>query len=133
MEKSLLGCFEQHYKLTDMKFLLKIVLTALAVLVLAHVLNGVQVASFESAVIVAVVLGILRITVKPLLIFFTLPATIVTLGLFLLVINAIIILLADYFVSGFAVSGFWVALLFSLLLSFLQTFFHSFLKEKKEK
>jgi putative membrane protein len=116
-----------------MKFLLKIVLTALAVLVLAHVLNGVQVASFESAVIVAVVLGILRITVKPLLIFFTLPATIVTLGLFLLVINAIIILLADYFVSGFEVSGFWVALLFSLLLSFLQTFFHSFLKEKKEK
>ena len=116
-----------------MKFLLKIVLTAVAVLVLAHVLTGVEVANFSSAVVVAVVLGILRITVKPLLIFFTLPATIVTLGLFLLVINAIIILLADYFVSGFAVSGFWVALLFSLLLSFLQTFFYSFLKEKKEK
>ena len=116
-----------------MKFLLKIVLTAVAVVVLAHVLTGVEVANFSSAVIVAVVLGILRITVKPLLIFFTLPATIVTLGLFLLVINAIIILLADYFVSGFAVSGFWVALLFSLLLSFLQTVFYSFLKEKKEK
>ena len=116
-----------------MKFLLKIVLTAVAVLVLAHVLTGVEIANFSSALVVAVVLGILRITVKPLLIFFTLPATIVTLGLFLLVINAIIILLADYFVSGFAVSGFWVALLFSLLLSFLQTFFYSFLKEKKEK
>ena len=116
-----------------MKFLLKIVLTALAVVVLAHVLTGVEVANFTSAVIVAVVLGLLRVTVKPLLILFTLPATIVTLGLFLLVINAVIILLADYFVSGFAVSGFWVALLFSLLLSFLQTFFFSFLKEKKEK
>jgi putative membrane protein len=116
-----------------MKFLLKIVLTAVAVVVLAHVLSGVQVENFSSAVVVAVVLGILRVTVKPLLIFLTLPATIVTLGLFLLVINAIIILLADYFVAGFAVSGFWVALLFSLLLSFLQTFFYSFLKEKNEK
>jgi len=84
-----------------------------------------------AAIIVAVVLGLLRVTVKPLLIFFTLPATIVTLGLFLLVINAVIILLADYFVDGFAVSGFWIALLFSLLLSLFQSFLYSFLNEKK--
>lgn len=115
-----------------MKLILKILLTAIAVVVIANFLPGVEIANFTNAIIVAVVLGVLRVTVKPLLIFFTLPATIVTLGLFLLVINAIIILLADYFVSGFAVSGFWVALVFSLLLSLFQSFLYSFLKDKKE-
>lgn len=116
-----------------MKLILRILLTALAVLVIAYFLPGVQVENAVSAIIVAAVLGILRITVKPVLIFLTLPATIITLGLFLLVINAVIILLADYFVSGFEVSGFWVALLFSLLLSFFQSILYSFLKEEKEK
>ena len=116
-----------------MKFIFKILLTAIAVIVLAKFLPGVTIASYNSAIWVALVLGLLRVTVKPLLIFFTLPSTIVTLGLFLLVINAVIILLADYFVSGFAVAGFWVALLFSLLLSLFQSFLHSFLNEKKEK
>ena len=116
-----------------MKLIFKILLTAIAVVVIAQFLPGVEVANYTSAIFVAVVLGLLRVTVKPLLIFFTLPATIVTLGLFLLVINAVIILLADYFVSGFSVSGFWIALLFSLLLSIFQSVFYSFLKENKEK
>jgi len=115
-----------------MKLILKILLTALAVVVLAKILPGVQITNFTNAIIVAVVLGILRVTVKPLLIFFTLPATIVTLGLFLLVINAVIILLADKIVDGFAVSGFWVALLFSLLLSIFQSILYSLIKETKE-
>lgn len=115
-----------------MKTILKIIFTAIAVIALAHFLPGVSLAKPESAIYVAVILGLLRVTVKPLLIFFTLPATIVTLGLFLFVINAIIILIADYFISGFAVSGFWVALLFSILLSFLQSVLYSFLKEKKK-
>jgi putative membrane protein len=115
-----------------MKLIVKILLTALAVLVLANILPGVYVENFTSAVIVALVLGLLRVTVKPLLILFTLPATIVTLGLFLLVINALIILLADYFISGFEVAGFLVALLFSLLLSIFQSFLYSLVKEKKE-
>ena len=112
-----------------MKLLFKILLTALAVIVLSYFLPGVEVTNFISAIIVAVVLGILRVTVKPILIVLTLPITILTLGLFLLVINAIIILLAGYFVTGFAVSGFWVALLFSLLLSVFQSILFSFLKE----
>jgi len=115
-----------------MKIILRILFTALAVLILAYFLPGVQLVKTESAIIVAIVLGLLRITVRPLLIFFTLPATIVTLGLFLFVINAIIILIADYFVDGFAVSGFWVAMLFSVLLSFLQSVLYSFLKEKNK-
>ena len=116
-----------------MKLIFRILLTALAVVVIAKFLPGVQIANFTNAIIVAVVLGLLRITVKPLLIIFTLPATILTLGLFLLVINAIIILLADYFVDGFAVTGFWVALIFSLLLSLFQSFLYSIFERKEKK
>lgn len=116
-----------------MKTIFKILLTAVAVVLIANLLPGVQIQNFTNAILVAIVLGILRITVKPLLIFFTLPATIVTLGLFLLVINACIILLADYFVGGFAVAGFWTALLFSLLLSLFQSILFSLLKENNQK
>ncbi len=116
-----------------MKTIFKILLTAIAVVLIANLLPGVQIQNFTNAILVAIVLGILRVTVKPILIFFTLPATIVTFGLFLLVINACIILLASYFVSGFAVAGFWTALLFSLLLSLFQSILFSLLKENKRK
>ena len=112
-----------------MNFILKIVLTTVAVLVIAHFLPGVSVVNFTSAVIVAVVLALLRMTVKPLLIILTLPVTIVTFGLFLLVINAFIILLADSLIDGFNVSGFWIALLFSLILSVFESILFSFLNE----
>lgn len=114
-----------------MNLLLKILLTAVAVLILSYVLPGVEVVSYLSAIIVAVVLGLLRAIVRPVLIFFTLPITIVTLGLFLLVINAAIILLADYFITGFAVKSWFWALIFSLLLSFLQSILFSMLKKEK--
>lgn len=110
-----------------MNFILRILLTALAVVLLAKLLPGVAVASYLTAIIVALVLAILNLLVKPLLILFTLPVTILTLGLFLLVINAIIILMADSFVSGFAVNGFFIALLFSLLLSLFQSLLFSLL------
>ena len=117
-----------------MKTILRILLTAIAVVILASFLPGVDIQGYTSAIIVAVVLGLLRVTVKPLLVFFTLPATIVTLGLFLLVINAVIILLADYLIgASFEVSGFWTALLFSVLLSIFQSILYSFLKEDKQK
>ena len=112
-----------------MNFILKIVLTAVAVLVIAHFLPGVSVVNFTNAVIVAVVLALLRVTIKPLLIILTLPVTIVTLGLFLLVINALIILLADNLIDGFHVTGFWIALLFSLILSVFESILYSLLDE----
>jgi putative membrane protein len=115
-----------------MKTLLKILLTALAGIVLANILPGVGVTGYVSAIIVAVVIALLNMIVRPLLIFFTLPATIVTFGLFIFVINAIIILLADKLVDGFAVSGFWIALLFSILLSIFRSFLFSLLKDKDE-
>lgn len=92
-------------------------INAVAVLIAAYLLPGVEVRSFFVALVVAVVLGFLNSVVKPILIFFTLPVTVLTLGLFLFVINAMMILLASAVVPGFTVHGFWRALLFSLILS----------------
>lgn len=114
-----------------MKTLLKIFLTALAVLVIEYLLRGVTVDNLTSAILVAIVLGLLRVIVKPVFVILTLPITVITLGLFLFVINALMVLLASNIVPGFAVSGFWTALLFSLLLSLFQSVLFSFLKEKK--
>lgn len=114
-----------------MKTFLKLLLTAVAVVILANILPGVEVTGYGAAFIVAVVIALLNLFVRPLLIFFTLPATIVTLGLFLFVINAIIILLADNLVDGFRVSGFLAAFFFSILLSIFRSLLFSLLKEEK--
>lgn len=116
-----------------MKTVIRMLLTAVAVMIIAKYLPGVEVTDFTNAMFVAIVLGFLRITVQPILVILTLPATILTLGLFLLVINALIIQLAGYFVDGFRVDGFWTALLFSILLSIFQSILYSFLKEKDKK
>ena len=113
-----------------MKFILRLLLSALAVVLLANILPGVHVETYGIAILVALVLSLLNLLVKPLLVILTLPVTILTLGLFLLVINALLILLASSLVSGFAVDGFWWALLFSLLLSVLQSILFAFLKEE---
>ena len=115
-----------------MKWILKLLLTALAVLLLANILPGVAVTSYAYAVWVAVVIGLLNGFVRPLLIFLTLPATLITLGFFLFVINACIILITANFLGGFTVESFWWALLFSFMLSFLQSVLHSFLKEDRK-
>ncbi len=113
-----------------MNTILRILLTALAVFFLASVLPGVKVENYISAITVALVIGLLNIFVRPIIVLLTLPATIITLGLFLFVINAGIILLADKFVDGFKVAGFFEAFFFSVLLSLLRSFLLSFVKEK---
>lgn len=100
-----------------MNFILKLIITSLAVMLVAYILPGVHVDSIITALIVACVLAFLNAIIKPLLVLFTLPLTIVSLGLFLLVINAIIILITEKLVDGFSVKNFGVALLFSILLS----------------
>lgn len=115
-----------------MKIILKMLLTAIAVVVLAKILPGISVDTYTTAIVVAIVLGLLRIFVRPVIILFTLPITILTLGLFLFVINAGMILLANKLVDGFTVAGFGYALLFSLLLSLFQSILYSFLKDKKQ-
>lgn len=121
----------QNPKRKNMNLILRILLSAVAVVILAKILPGVGVDSYTTAIVVAIVLSLLNFIVKPILVILTLPVTILTLGLFLLIINAIIILLADYFIDGFQVNNIWWALLFSLLLSFLQSIFYSFLNDDK--
>ena len=89
-----------------MKFVLKVLITAVNAFVLAYLLPGISINHFFTAIAVAFVLALLDAVVKPILVLFTLPATIFTLGLFLFVINACIILLDAYFVKGFIVDGF---------------------------
>lgn len=115
-----------------MKFILRLLLSAVAVVVLANVLPNVSVDSYITALLVAIALSLLNFIVKPILVILTLPVTIVTFGLFLLVINAIIIMLADYFVPGFTVNSWLWALIFSLCLSLLQSIFFSLLKADKK-
>lgn len=115
-----------------MNLLIRLVVTAGIVVLLAHFLPGVAVSGFVEALIVAVVLGLLNVIVKPILVILTIPITIITLGIFLFVINACIILLADHFIDGFSVNGFWTALLFSVLLSVCESIAYSLLNEKKK-
>ena len=105
-----------------MNFLLKILVNALEVLITSYLLRkGVYVDGMVSAIVVAAVLVVLNTLVKPVMIILTLPVTILSLGLFLLVINACIILIASAIVPGFHVDGFWWALLFSLILSVINS------------
>ncbi len=114
-----------------MKTLLQIVLTGLIVLILSSILGGVYVADFFTAIVVAAILALLNLFIKPILLILTLPVTVVTFGLFLLAINAFIILMADWLIEAFRVDGFWWAVLFSILLSFLQSIAFAFAQRKR--
>ena len=102
-----------------MRIIIKWLLSAVALLAVAYLYPGVQVASFGSALIAAAVIGLLNLVVRPVLVVLTLPVTIVTLGLFLFVINALLFWAASGLLSGFQVSGFVAALVGSLIYSLL--------------
>ena len=104
-----------------LSFILKFLLTAVLVYGLSRVLPGVVLGGVGSAAVLIIVLGILNAVVKPILSLLSLPITILTLGLFALVINVVIIKLADYLMSSFDVHGFLNALLFSLGLTVVNT------------
>ncbi|MFA9190885.1 phage holin family protein [Flavobacterium sp. FZUC8N2.13] len=113
-----------------MKLIVRVLVTAILVLLISHFMTGVHVASFTTALFVAIVLGLLNIFVKPILVLFTLPITFFTLGLFLLVINGLIIILCDNIVGGFDVDTFFTALLFSIILSVSQSLVNLVLGDK---
>ena len=109
-----------------MNFFTKLILSSIAVIVATYLLPGIAIAGnnldvFVTSFLVAVVISLLNVTIKPLLILFTIPITVVTLGLFLIVINALMILIADAIIPGFVVDGFWWALIFSLLLTLINS------------
>ena len=116
-----------------MNLIVRFLLNGLAVFLTAYLLpdDAVHVDGYGTALIVALILSIANIIVKPILIILTIPITIVTLGLFLLAINAIIILLVDSIVDGFYIDGFWWVLLFSLILSIFNSIFDDLSKDKK--
>lgn len=100
-----------------MGLIIRILISAVAVYIASTVIPGITVTGFGAAVIVAIVLGLLNAFLKPILVILTIPITILTLGLFYLVINVIMVYLAASLIDGFAVSGFFAALLFSILVS----------------
>lgn len=104
-----------------MELLLVWLLNAVALLIVAYILPGINVASFGAALIAALVLGLLNTLVKPVLILLTLPITIVTLGLFLLVLNALVFWFAGSVLKGFQVSGFWWAMLGAFVYSIVSS------------
>ncbi len=100
-----------------MKFLLNWLVATLAILITAYLLPGITINGLSAALVAALVLGLINAFLKPILIIITLPINILTLGLFTLVINALLVMLASVIVPGFEVANFWWALLFSLVLS----------------
>src|SRR5687768_11356629 len=100
-----------------MGFIIKVLITAAAAIVAAYLLPGVRLNSLETALLVGLALAVLNTFIKPILVVLTIPVTILTLGLFLLVINAILVKVADYFIDGFTVPGLLSALIFSLIVS----------------
>ncbi len=114
-----------------MKLLLKILVTTGLVLIIPYLIKGIKIDGFMTALCVAIVLGLLNIFVKPIFVVLTLPFTIFTLGLFLLVINALIILICDTIVGGFSVNSFWTAVLFSIILSLSQSIIYKIIGGNK--
>jgi len=102
-----------------MRLLIKWLLSALALLAVAYLYSGVQVSTYTSALLAAAVIGLLNMFVRPVLVVLTLPVTIVTLGLFLFVINALLFWAASGLLSGFHVNSFFAALVGSLIYSLL--------------
>ncbi|MDO4729406.1 MAG: phage holin family protein [Bacteroidota bacterium] len=116
-----------------MRYIISLLLTAIIIFLLGNLLPNVYIDNYFSAIMVAFVLSILNVLVKPVLEFISIPITILTLGLFMFVINAAIILLTAELVSGFKVNGFFGALLFSLCLSLTQSVAFNLMDEKKSR
>jgi putative membrane protein len=107
-----------------MRILINWLITTVAILVTAYFLPGVTVRSFMAAVLTALVLGLINAIIRPILIVLTFPLTVVTLGLFIFVLNAVLVLLTGAIVPGFDVRSFWWALLFSLVFSVVSFVLH---------
>jgi putative membrane protein len=114
------------------KFFIRTITTSLAVLLAAFLLKGVEVNSTLTALLVALVLGLLNTFIKPLLVLLTIPITVFTFGLFLIVINILIILFVDDLISGFSVNSWFTALIFSLIVAFTASLFEKLIGVPKK-
>ncbi len=110
--------------------ILRLILTTLAILLVTNVYGGIEVDSITTAVIAAVVLALINTIVRPVVVFLTLPLSMLTLGFFLLVINAFMLYLAAWLVNGFDVGGFWDALIASFIISVVVALLSGMIKSK---
>lgn len=110
--------------------LLRMILTTLAILLVTNVYSGIQVDSVTTAVIAAVVLALINMIVRPVVVLLTLPISMLTLGLFLLIINAAMLSLAAWLVNGFEVGGFWDALIASFIISVVVALLSGMIKSR---
>ncbi len=115
-----------------MKWILRLLISTLAILAASYLITGIKISDFKTALIVAVVLAVLNTLVKPILILFTIPVTIFTLGLFLLVINGAIIMIASYAVEGFKVDTLFNAILFSIIVWIINMVLQAVFNTKKK-
>ncbi|MFC1678410.1 phage holin family protein [Patescibacteria group bacterium] len=113
-----------------MNLILRWLLSTITIMLAAYLITGVGVSGFWTALWLALFLGLLNAVIKPILIVITLPINIITLGLFTFVINALIILIASSVIKGFEVDGFWVAMLFSIVVSVISWALNSILGTK---
>ncbi|MBI2024464.1 phage holin family protein [Candidatus Giovannonibacteria bacterium] len=107
-----------------MEILLRLVLNTLVVLAVAYILPGVVVDGYMAAFVAALAIGVINAVIKPILFVLTLPITIITLGIFTLVLNALLLLLASAIVPGFEIAGFWTAIIFGIIFSIVNMAFH---------
>ncbi len=115
-----------------MKILINWLLSTLAILCAAYLISGVHIASFTTALLVALALGVVNAILRPILIILTLPITILTLGLFTFIINAGLVLFVAWFIPGFSVASFWTALLFSVVLAIINALLGWIFKSAKK-
>lgn len=111
-----------------MKLIAKVLITALALLLVAEVIPGIEVDGLFTAIIAAVLLGLFNLIARPILVVLTLPITIITLGLFIFIINAVLFWFVASFLEGFAVQGFWAALLGSIIVSIISALGNKFIE-----
>ena len=117
-----------------MGFLIKVLVTGLAVFLADFLLDAVHINNdWKTVIIVALVLALLNTFIKPILILLTIPVTLVTLGLFLLIINALMVIWADQLIDGFTVDGWWAAILFSLIVSITSAILNGLARDKRKR
>lgn len=114
-----------------MNFLTRLIVSSAAVLLASYLVNGVEVSGLISAIMVAFFLGLLNVLLRPVLVLLTIPITFFTFGLFLFVINAILVMMVDGVLSGFSVSSIWTAMLFSLILSIINSLLNALFDNKQ--
>lgn len=113
------------------QFLLTWILTAISLVITAYLIPGIMIKGLVVAAIAALIMGLINAVVRPILILFTLPLTVLTLGLFLFVVNAISFSLVSYFTPGFSINSFWDALFGSIILSIISSLLNQVLESQE--